>query len=65
MADNGHKSAEAQKVLPPAAGWAPTVIMSAMFGIVLLATLPNLIGYPASRGAETGLPPLLGFVRGV
>jgi len=68
LADSEHKGVEphTSDAAQPAGGLARAVIMSAMLGIVLLSTLPTLVGYPpSSANTEPALPPLLGLVRGI
>jgi hypothetical protein len=67
MADNDHENFLAERREPheAPAGWARAAIMSAMLGIVLLATVPSMIGHPSSSRSAAELPPLLGFVRGI
>ena len=68
LADSKHKGMEphTSEAAQPAGGLARAVILSAMLGIVLLATLPTFVGYPPSSSySEPALPPLLGLVRGI
>lgn len=68
LADSEHKGVEphTSDAAQPAGGLARAVIMSAMLGVVLLAILPTLVGYPpSSSSTEPALPPLLGLVRGI
>ena len=68
MADIEHKNPKAglQQAAHGAQGWARAAIMSAMLGIVLLATIPTMIGYPSpGRSADAQVLPVLGLVRGI